>query len=110
MLGATRKREKQWECATFDSFCFKLCKFSGLLKIYPSVMAPAKYSYKVAYKLHLEYNMAILTGDTAVIPPGHNATVVGNEQMVGIDFTGLKDYAKEGGPQASSRLSRKGEE
>ena len=39
-------------------------------------------------------------GDTAVVPPGHNAWVVGNEMVVGIDFTGLKNYAKEGGPQA----------
>ena len=33
-------------------------------------------------------------GDAAVIPPGHNAWVVGNEPVVGIDFTGLKEYAK----------------
>jgi hypothetical protein len=33
-------------------------------------------------------------GDVAVIPPGHNAWVVGNELVVGIDFTGLKEYAK----------------
>lgn len=33
-------------------------------------------------------------GDAAVIPPGHNAWVVGNESLVGIDFTGLKEYAK----------------
>jgi quercetin dioxygenase-like cupin family protein len=39
-------------------------------------------------------------GDTAVIPTGHNAWVVGNEPVVAIDFTGLKDYAKEEGPQA----------
>ena len=32
--------------------------------------------------------------DAAVIPPGHNAWVVGNESVVGIDFTGLKEYAK----------------
>jgi hypothetical protein len=35
-------------------------------------------------------------GDAAVIPPGHNAWVVGNESVVGIDFTGLKGYAKLG--------------
>lgn len=35
-------------------------------------------------------------GDAAVIPPGHNAWVVGNESVVAIDFTGLKDYAKKG--------------
>ena len=36
-------------------------------------------------------------GDTAVIPPGHNAWVVGDEPVVAIDFTGSRDYAKEGG-------------
>ena len=35
--------------------------------------------------------------DTAIIPPGHNAWVVGDEPVVAIDFTGLSDYAKEGG-------------
>lgn len=33
-------------------------------------------------------------GDAAIIPPGHDAWVVGNESVVAIDFTGLKDYAK----------------
>src|SRR5215207_5552861 len=37
-------------------------------------------------------------GDAAIIPPGgHNAWVVGNEAVVAIDFTGLKDYAKKSG-------------
>jgi quercetin dioxygenase-like cupin family protein len=33
-------------------------------------------------------------GDTAVIPPGHNAWVIGNDPVVAIDFTGLKNYGK----------------
>jgi len=33
-------------------------------------------------------------GDAAIIPPGHNAWVVGDEPCVMIDFTGAKDYAK----------------
>ncbi|MGH9985319.1 MAG: cupin domain-containing protein [Nitrososphaeraceae archaeon] len=33
-------------------------------------------------------------GDAAVNPPGHNAWVVGNEPVVAIDFTGLREYAK----------------
>jgi quercetin dioxygenase-like cupin family protein len=33
-------------------------------------------------------------GDVAVIPPGHNAWVVGDEPCVMIDFTGAKNYAK----------------
>jgi quercetin dioxygenase-like cupin family protein len=33
-------------------------------------------------------------GDAAIIPPGHNAWVVGDEPCVMIDFTGAKEYAK----------------
>ena len=33
-------------------------------------------------------------GDAMVIPPGHNAWVIGNEPVIAVDFTGLKDYAK----------------
>jgi hypothetical protein len=45
--------------------------------------------------------------DTAVVLPSHNAWVVGNEPVVGIDFskvvlTGLKNYPKEGGPQVQA--------
>jgi quercetin dioxygenase-like cupin family protein len=36
-------------------------------------------------------------GDAAVIPPGHNAWVIGDEPVVGIDSTGLREYAKSGG-------------
>jgi len=33
-------------------------------------------------------------GDTAVIPPGHDAWVVGDEACVSIDFTGIKKKTK----------------
>ena len=33
-------------------------------------------------------------GDTGIVPPGHDAWVVGNETFVGVDFTGAKTYAK----------------
>ena len=33
-------------------------------------------------------------GDFGIIPPGHDAWVIGNEPVVAIDITGLKDYAK----------------
>jgi uncharacterized protein DUF861 len=33
-------------------------------------------------------------GDALVVPPGHNAWVIGNEPVVAVDFTGLVDYAK----------------
>jgi hypothetical protein len=33
-------------------------------------------------------------GDALIISPCHNAWIVGDESVVAIDFTGLKDYAK----------------
>jgi hypothetical protein len=33
-------------------------------------------------------------GDTGVIPPGHDAWIVGDEQVVAIDFQGGSTYAK----------------
>jgi len=33
-------------------------------------------------------------GDAVVVPPGHDAEVVGDEPFVAIDFTGMKGYGK----------------
>jgi len=33
-------------------------------------------------------------GDTGFIPAGHDAWVVGNESMTGVDFTGAKTYTQ----------------
>jgi quercetin dioxygenase-like cupin family protein len=33
-------------------------------------------------------------GDVVVIPPGHDAWVVGDEPCVQVDFTGMETYAK----------------
>jgi hypothetical protein len=33
-------------------------------------------------------------GDVSVLPPGHDAWVVGNETAVVIDITGMTAYAK----------------
>jgi mannose-6-phosphate isomerase-like protein (cupin superfamily) len=33
-------------------------------------------------------------GDVAMIPPGHDAWVVGQEPVVVIDISGMRDYAK----------------
>ena len=37
----------------------------------------------------------IKAGEVALIPPGHDGWVVGNEPVVIIDFQGMADYAKE---------------
>lgn len=33
-------------------------------------------------------------GDISLLPPGHDAWVVGNEPVVVVDFQGMVDYAK----------------
>ncbi|WP_413578693.1 cupin domain-containing protein [Bdellovibrio sp. HCB290] len=35
-------------------------------------------------------------GEVSLVPPGHDAWVVGNDPVVLIDFQGMVDYAKEG--------------
>ena len=35
-----------------------------------------------------------VAGDVVKIPPGHDAWVVGNEPFVGIDISGMREYAK----------------
>lgn len=35
-----------------------------------------------------------VAGDVSVLPPGHDAWVVGNEPAVLVDFQGMADYAK----------------
>jgi hypothetical protein len=34
-------------------------------------------------------------GDVSLLPPGHDAWVVGNEPVVVIDISGMVNYAKE---------------
>lgn len=34
-------------------------------------------------------------GDVSLLPPGHDAWVVGNEPVVVVDFQGMVDYAKQ---------------
>ena len=36
----------------------------------------------------------VSAGDTMVIPPGHDAWVVGDKPFVAIDVTGMTNYAK----------------
>jgi len=54
--------------------------------------------YQVSGMMHVkmddgtEYDLG--PGDTGVIPPGHDAWVVGDEPAVMLDITGMVDYAK----------------
>jgi len=54
--------------------------------------------YIVSGRMHVVMDDGIETefgpGDLALVPPGHDAWIVGNETVVAIDITGMGDYAK----------------
>jgi quercetin dioxygenase-like cupin family protein len=51
-------------------------------------------SGKMMFKMDDGTEQEFGPGDTGIVPPGHDAWVVGNESFVAIDFTGAKTYAK----------------
>ena len=60
--------------------------------------------YQVSGRLHVVMDdgseQEFGPGDVALIPPGHDAWVVGNEPVVIIDVSGMVDYAKPASPHA----------
>jgi mannose-6-phosphate isomerase-like protein (cupin superfamily) len=64
-----------------------------------SCLAPHT-QYHVSGRLHVKMDdgteMEYGPGDIGVVPPGHDAWVIGNEPAVVIDITGLTHYAETG--------------
>jgi len=54
--------------------------------------------YHISGRLHVRMDdgteVEYGPGDVGVVPPGHDAWVVGNEPVILIDFTGLSHYAE----------------
>jgi uncharacterized cupin superfamily protein len=54
--------------------------------------------YHISGRLHVRMDdgteQEFGPGEVALIPPGHDAWVVGNEAVVAIDISGMKEYAK----------------
>lgn len=63
-----------------------------------SCLAPHT-QYHVSGRLHVVMDdgteLEFGPGDFGNVPPGHDAWVVGNEPVIIIDVTGMKEYAKE---------------
>jgi hypothetical protein len=63
----------------------------------PSCQAP-HLQYHVSGRLHAVMDDGseeeFGPGDVSLIPPGHDAWVVGKEPVVIVDLSGMKDYAK----------------
>jgi hypothetical protein len=58
----------------------------------------AHTQYHIAGRLHVVMDdgseMDFNPGDVGVIPPGHDAWVVGDKPVIIIDISGLRDFAK----------------
>ncbi len=58
----------------------------------------AHLQYHVAGRLHVVMDdgseMEFGPGDVSLLPPGHDAWVVGNEPVIVVDITGMREYAR----------------
>jgi quercetin dioxygenase-like cupin family protein len=65
-----------------------------------SCLAP-HFQYQVSGTLRIKMDDGterdVKAGEVALVPPGHDGWVIGNEPVVIIDFQGMADYAREGG-------------
>ena len=74
-----------------------------------SCLAPHT-QYILSGKLHIAMDdgtsFDLGPGDATVIPPGHDAWVVGNESVVAIDVTGMTHYAEGSKDKAKKAAAR----
>jgi hypothetical protein len=58
----------------------------------------AHFQYQLAGTLHVQMadgsSFDVHAGEVAVVPPGHDAWVVGDEPVVAVDWSGASTYAK----------------
>lgn len=56
------------------------------------------FMYQISGRMHIEMKdgttIDVGPGDVAMIPPGHDGWVVGNEPVVAVDWGGAANYAK----------------
>jgi quercetin dioxygenase-like cupin family protein len=54
--------------------------------------------YVISGRLHVKMSngeeFELGPGDVSELPPGHDAWVVGNEPYIGLDWTGMAEYAR----------------
>ncbi len=53
-------------------------------------------SGRMAVRMEDGTQAELKAGDAVIIPPGHDAWVVGEEPFVAVDFTGMKNFAQVG--------------
>ena len=71
----------------------------------------AHFGYQVSGTMRIRMDdgteLECKAGEVAIVPPGHDAWVVGNEPVVIVDFQGMRDYAKQAtAPSAQAHAPR----
>ena len=65
----------------------------------------AHFGYQISGTMRIRMDdgteLECKAGDVALVPPGHDAWVVGNEPVVIVDFQGMPNYAKQASRQAA---------
>ena len=65
----------------------------------------AHFGYQISgtMRIHMDdgTELECKAGEVALVPPGHDAWVVGNEPVVIVDFQGMPNYAKQAMSQAA---------
>ena len=65
----------------------------------------AHFGYQISGTMRIRMDdgteLECKAGDVALVPPGHDAWVVGNEPVVVVDFQGMPNYAKQATRQAT---------
>ena len=60
----------------------------------------AHSAYQITGRLHVVMQdgseFEVGPGEVSIIPPGHDAWVVGAEAVTGVDWAGMGEYAKRG--------------
>ncbi len=75
-------------------------KWSGCVKplVQTQSCEAAHLQYHISGRLHVVMDdgseQDFMPGDVSFLPPGHDAWVVGNEPVVVIDVSGMREYAK----------------
>ena len=65
----------------------------------------AHFGYQVSGTMRIRMDdgteLECKAGEVAIVPPGHDAWVVGNEPVVIVDFQGMPNYAKQATTQSA---------
>jgi len=95
------------ELATVGTVTFGRANFEPGWKWSESVKPIVKTEYCEAPRMADGSEEEFGPGDVGTTPPGHDAWVVGDEPVVVIDISGMKEYAKPAAKKGARKLAKR---